>query len=173
MAESGENVWAELREGLRPLAPMEGVTDVVFRQVVAKAGYSDLFFTEFTNVSELCVGEGATKCIERLEVALTDARIIAQIGAKNPEHFAELAGALEGLGFAGLDINMGRPGSARECGGRRSGNDPDAGAGGGGSAAGAGSDGAAGVSEDAVGLYYTEEFSESGYGASWGEAGGG
>ncbi len=54
--------------------------------------------------------KGRQNALERLEVAPTDAPIIiAQIWGKNPEHFAELAGALEGLGFAGLDTNMGRP----------------------------------------------------------------
>lgn len=109
MAESGENVWAELPRGFTALAPMEGVTDVVFRQVVAKAGRPDLFFTEFTNVSSFASEKGRQNALERLEVAPTDAPIIAQIWGKNPEHFAELAGALEGLGFAGLDINMGCP----------------------------------------------------------------
>lgn len=104
-----KSIWAELPQGFTILAPMEGVTDVVFRQVVAKAGLPDLFFTEFTNVSSFASEKGRENALERLEVALTDAPIIAQIWGKNPEHFAELAGALEGLGFAGLDINMGCP----------------------------------------------------------------
>jgi len=104
-----KNVWAELPKGFTVLAPMEGVTDVVFRQVVAKAGRPDLFFTEFTNVSSFASEKGRENALERLEVAPTDAPIIAQIWGKNPEHFAELAGALESLGFAGLDINMGCP----------------------------------------------------------------
>ena len=104
-----KNIWAELPQGFTILAPMEGVTDVVFRQVVAKAGRPDLFFTEFTNVSSFASEKGRENALERLEVAPTDAPIIAQIWGKNPEHFAKLAGALEGLGFAGLDINMGCP----------------------------------------------------------------
>lgn len=103
------NVWAELPKGFTALAPMEGVTDVVFRQVVAKAGRPDLFFTEFTNVSSFVSEKGRENALERLEVAPTDAPIIAQIWGKNPEHFAELAAELEGLGFAGLDLNMGCP----------------------------------------------------------------
>ena len=103
------NIWAELPKGFTALAPMEGVTDVVFRQVVARAGRPDLFFTEFTNVSSYASERGRDNALERLEVAPTDAPIIAQIWGKNPEHFAETAGALEGLGFAGLDINMGCP----------------------------------------------------------------
>lgn len=104
-----KNIWDELPQGFTVLAPMEGVTDVIFRQVVAKAGRPDVFFTEFTNVSSYASEKGRDNALERLEIALSDPPIIAQIWGKNPEHFAELAGALEGLGFAGLDINMGCP----------------------------------------------------------------
>lgn len=104
-----KNIWAELPHGFTVLAPMEGVTDVMFRQVIAKAGRPDLFFTEFTNVSSFASEKGRFNALERLEVVPSDEPIIAQIWGKNPEHFAELAAELEGLGFAGLDINMGCP----------------------------------------------------------------
>lgn len=104
-----KNVWADLPKGFTVLAPMEGVTDAIFRQVITKAGRPDVFFTEFTNVSSYASEKGRANALERLKVAPTDAPIIAQIWGKNPEHFAELAGALADLGFAGLDINMGCP----------------------------------------------------------------
>ncbi len=104
-----KKIWAELPHGFTALAPMEGVTDVVFRQVMARAGRPDLFFTEFTNVSSFASRKGRENALERLEVVPSDAPIIAQIWGKNPAHFAELAGALAGLGFVGLDINMGCP----------------------------------------------------------------
>ncbi len=103
------DIWQTLPHGFTVLAPMEGVTDIVFRQVIAKAGRPDVFFTEFTNVSSFASEKGRFNALERLAVAPTDAPIIAQIWGKNPEHFAELAAALEGLGFAGIDINMGCP----------------------------------------------------------------
>ncbi len=104
-----KNIWDELRHGFTALAPMEGVTNVAFRQVIAHAGRPDLFFTEFTNVSSFASEKGRFNALERLEVAPTDAPIIAQIWGKNPEHFGVLAAELEKLGFAGLDINMGCP----------------------------------------------------------------
>ena len=103
------NIWNKLPQGFTILAPMEGVTDAIFRQVVARAGRPDLFFTEFTNVSSFASEKGRENALERLQVVPTAAPIVAQIWGKNPEHFAELAAALEGLGFAGLDINMGCP----------------------------------------------------------------
>ncbi len=104
-----ENIWERLPHNFTVLAPMEGVTDIVFRQVIARAGRPDLFFTEFTNVSSFASEKGRFNALERLEVAPTDAPIIAQIWGKNPEHFGILAEQLEELGFAGLDINMGCP----------------------------------------------------------------
>lgn len=104
-----QNIWETLPVNFTALAPMEGVTDVIFRQVIARAGRPDLFFTEFTNVSSFASEKGRSNALERLTVAPSDAPIIAQIWGKNPEHFAMLAGELEHLGFAGLDINMGCP----------------------------------------------------------------
>lgn len=102
-------IWEELKKPFLILAPMEGVTDIVFRQVVARAGRPDLFFTEFTNVSSYASEKGRTNALERLEVAPTDAPIIAQIWGKEPEHFEKTASALESLGFSGVDINFGCP----------------------------------------------------------------
>lgn len=102
-------IWEQLKKPFLILAPMEGVTDVIFRQVVAKAGRPDLFFTEFTNVSSYASEKGRANALERLEVAPTDAPIIAQIWGKNPEHFAETCRVLASLGFAGVDLNFGCP----------------------------------------------------------------
>ncbi|MBR3156973.1 tRNA-dihydrouridine synthase family protein [Candidatus Saccharibacteria bacterium] len=102
-------IWDELQKPFLILAPMEGVTDVIFRQVVAHAGRPDLFFTEFTNVSSYASEKGRWNALERLEIAPTDSPIIAQIWGKNPTHFAECAKVLESLGFAGVDLNFGCP----------------------------------------------------------------
>ncbi|MDO4507858.1 MAG: tRNA-dihydrouridine synthase family protein [Candidatus Saccharibacteria bacterium] len=103
------NIWENLSKPFLILAPMEGVTDIMFRQVVAKAGRPDLFFTEFTNVSSYASKKGRDNALERLEIAETDAPIIAQIWGKDPEHFEKTASALEELGFAGIDLNFGCP----------------------------------------------------------------
>lgn len=103
-------IWEEIKkQPFLILAPMEGVTDVIFRQVVAKAGRPDLFFTEFTNVSSYASEKGRANALERLEIAPTDAPIIAQIWGKEPEHFAETVKALSDLGFSGVDLNFGCP----------------------------------------------------------------
>lgn len=102
-------IWNELKKPFLILAPMEGVTDIAFRQVVATAGRPDLFFTEFTNVSSYASEKGRENALERLRIAPTDSPIIAQIWGKTPEHFATVAAALEDLGFSGVDLNFGCP----------------------------------------------------------------
>ena len=94
-------IWEKLPKGFTILAPMEGVTDSVFRAVINKAGRPDLFFTEFTNVSSFASEKGRHDALERLTVIPSDSPIIAQIWGKNPEHFAILASKLEELGFSG------------------------------------------------------------------------
>ena len=103
------NIWNQLKKPFLILAPMEGVTDILFRQVIAHAGRPDLFFTEFTNVSSYASEKGRANALERLEIAPTDSPIIAQIWGKNPDHFSEISSALAELGFSGIDLNFGCP----------------------------------------------------------------
>ena len=103
------NIWQELPRPFLILAPMEGVTDIMFRQVIAHAGRPDLFFTEFTNVSSYASEKGRANALERLEITDSDSPIIAQIWGKNPEHFSETCRTLESLGFSGVDLNFGCP----------------------------------------------------------------
>lgn len=48
-----ENFWRELPRPFFILAPMEDVTNIVFRHMVSEAARPDVFFTEFTN-KETC-----------------------------------------------------------------------------------------------------------------------
>ncbi|MBP5648125.1 tRNA-dihydrouridine synthase family protein [Candidatus Saccharibacteria bacterium] len=102
-------IWDQLPKPFLILAPMEGVTDIIFRQVITHAGRPDLFFTEFTNVSSYASEKGRWNALERLKIAPTDSPIIAQIWGKNPEHFSETCSALASLGFSGVDLNFGCP----------------------------------------------------------------
>lgn len=104
-----KNIWQQLPRPFLTLAPMEGVTNPVFRQVIATAGRPELFFTEFTNVSSFASPAGRANALARLTIAPTDPPIIAQIWGKNPEHFSTTASQLKKLGFAGIDLNFGCP----------------------------------------------------------------
>ncbi len=103
------NIWQELKKPILCLAPMEGVTDLAFRSVIAHAGRPDIFFTEFTNVSSYANEKGRANALERLKTLPSEVPIIAQIWGKNPEHFATTVSALKDLGFAGVDLNFGCP----------------------------------------------------------------
>ena len=101
--------WSQFERGFTCLAPMDGVTDLVFRQVVAKAGRPDIFFTEFTNVSCYASEKGRRSAEERLQFLPEEMPIVAQIWGVNPGHFETTAGGLRGMGYRAVDINMGCP----------------------------------------------------------------
>jgi len=90
------------------LAPMDDVTDTVFRRIVGDCEPPDLYFTEFVNVDGL-QSPGREKLLPKLRFAETERPIIAQIWGKNPENFHKTAKDLAGMGFDGVDINMGCP----------------------------------------------------------------
>lgn len=103
-----KNIWEDLPRPFFILAPMEAVTDVVFRHVVKKAATPDVFFTEFTNATGwVYAGE---KAIRGRLIKTDDERpIIAQIWGGEVEDMARLAAYCRELGYDGIDINMGCP----------------------------------------------------------------
>lgn len=102
------------------LAPLDDVTDTVFRQVIAGCAAPDIFFTEFVNVDGL-QSPGRPKLLKKLRFTETERPLIAQIWGKNPENFRKTAeqiadgtfaqelGLPDGVNFAGIDLNMGCP----------------------------------------------------------------
>lgn len=90
------------------LAPMDDVTETVFRQVIADCAAPDLFFTEFVNVDAL-QSAGRTAAMRRLKFTGKERPLIAQIWGKTPENFYKTARELVGMGFDGVDLNMGCP----------------------------------------------------------------
>ncbi len=101
--------WQELPRPFFILAPMEAVTDVVFRHVVAHAARPDIFMTEFTNAASYCSDKGIHSTRGRLAFTPDEHPMVAQIWGNNPEHFAKMARGLAEMGFAGIDINTGCP----------------------------------------------------------------
>jgi tRNA-dihydrouridine synthase len=90
------------------LAPMDDVTDTVFRQVVADCAPPDLYFTEFVNVDGL-QSPGREKLLPKLRFSKKEHPIIAQIWGKDPENFYKTARELVDMGFDGVDLNFGCP----------------------------------------------------------------
>lgn len=100
-----------LKSLLKPffvLAPMDDVTDTVFRQIVADCAPPDLYFTEFVNVDGL-QSPGRQALLKKLQYTSKERPLIAQIWGKNPENYFKTAQQLVEMGFDGIDINMGCP----------------------------------------------------------------
>ncbi len=103
------------------LAPMEDVTDTVFRQLILEtsdADQLDAVFTEFVSTEGLCHKVGKSKVIHRLFVneserellKAKDVKLVAQIWGKRPEIFYKATKMImDEMDFDGIDINMGCP----------------------------------------------------------------
>lgn len=101
------------------LAPMDDVTDTVFRRLIADIAPADLYMTEFTNVDGL-QSPGRKALLKKLRYEPSEQPLIAQIWGKNPDNYYKTAQELVEMGFAGVDINMGCPDKAvlrNGCGG--------------------------------------------------------
>lgn len=102
------NFWHNLPKPFFILAPMEGVTDVVFRHIVAHAARPDVFFTEFTNATGwVAAGDRATG--GRLIKTDDESPIVAQVWGADPEAMAKMSVHCAELDYQGIDINMGCP----------------------------------------------------------------
>lgn len=103
------NIYQEIlkeRGFITALAPMEGVTNSVFRSVISEIGKPDLFFTEFLNVEGFC-SKGRDKVIQRLDFTPTEQPVVVQLWGNVPEYYAKTIEYVKELHPAGIDINMG------------------------------------------------------------------
>ena len=115
------NFWQDFKGPVFSLAPMEDVTDTVFREIVmgmATSGKLHAVFTEFTSVEGMNHPVGRKRVSERLIVndserkllKKMDIKLVAQIWGRNPEIYANIAKHItENYDFDGIDINMGCP----------------------------------------------------------------
>ena len=102
------NLWHYLPKPFFALAPMEAVTDIVFRSVIDSVAPPDLYFSEFTNATGWA--HAGQKAIGgRLEKRDDENNLLAQIWGGEPGDMEQLAHHCRELGFAGIDINMGCP----------------------------------------------------------------
>lgn len=107
--------WADLKKPFFVLAPMADVTDLAFRQIIAKysrhgkeGGGPHVFWTEFVSADGLC---SPGREVLKRDLAFTEGErpIVAQIFSSNPENMRTVATLCKELGFDGIDINMGCP----------------------------------------------------------------
>lgn len=102
------NFWTKLPTPFTAMAPMDDVTDSVFRKVMLKAGRPDVFFTEFTNIDGLVHGGNGIP-LGKLQFSSKEHPIVAQLWGTNLKNMEESANMVAKLGFDGIDINMGCP----------------------------------------------------------------
>jgi tRNA-dihydrouridine synthase B len=89
------------------LAPMAGVTDTVFRQVIRSLGACGLIMTEFTSAEGLT--RNSARTLKYLYFGEDEHPIAAQIFGSDPDVMATAAALTEDLGFDHVDINLGCP----------------------------------------------------------------
>ncbi|MEI8187959.1 MAG: tRNA-dihydrouridine synthase [Candidatus Saccharibacteria bacterium] len=90
------------------LAPMDDVTDTVFRRMIISTSPPDEFFTEFVNVDGL-QSPGRDQVIKKLKFTKIELPLIAQVWGRIPENYEKTAKEIVDMGFSGIDINMGCP----------------------------------------------------------------
>lgn len=103
------NVYERLKQEngyISALAPMEGVTDTTFRQVLVDIGKPDLFFTEFLSVEGFC-SKGRERVSHRLEFVDSERPVVVQLWGNVPEYYAETVKYVKTLNPDGIDINIG------------------------------------------------------------------
>lgn len=106
-----KTTWRDLPRPFFILAPMEAVTDVVFRHVVTHAARPDVYFTEFTNATGW-VAAGDKAIGGRLVKTDDESPIIAQLWGSDPIAMEKMAIHCRELGYDGIDLNMGCPDSS-------------------------------------------------------------
>lgn len=104
-----KNFWEKLKKPILCLAPMADVTDCAFRQIIAKYGKPDIFWTEFVSADGLAHPLARKKLLIDLKFSKNEHPIVAQIFGSKPENIKSAATLCKKLGFDGIDINMGCP----------------------------------------------------------------
>jgi tRNA-dihydrouridine synthase B len=105
--------WDKLPRPIVGLAPMDGVTDAPMRFIAKKYGRPDVIYTEFVSTDGLWRidkrGETTHKIWNELKSDVSEHPIVAQLFGSDPDSFYEATKIVAGMGFDGIDINMGCP----------------------------------------------------------------
>ena len=106
-----KNFWQNLPKPFFCLAPMADVTDMVFRELIAKYSKKNkdvVFWTEFVSADGL-MSAGREILQKDLGYSGIERPIVAQLFSSNVEKMREASNFVALLGFDGIDINMGCP----------------------------------------------------------------
>ena len=100
--------WETTPRPILALAPMAGVTDASYRQLMKRIAPETVVYTEFLSTD--AIHYGAKKTLGMLHFSPEiECPFIVQVFGKEPEHFLSAAKIIEQMGANGIDINMGCP----------------------------------------------------------------
>lgn len=100
--------WTQIPRPIVALAPMAGVTDASYRQLIKRIAPETVVYTEFLSTD--AIHYGGRKTMEMLAFdPVVERPFIVQVFGKQPDHFLTAAKVIEQMGADGIDINMGCP----------------------------------------------------------------
>jgi len=100
--------WSTIGRPIVALAPMAGVTDASYRQLIKKIAPDTVLYTEFLSTDALAYGGKKTMQMMAFDPEI-EFPFIVQVFGHKPEHFLMAAKIIEQCGADGIDINMGCP----------------------------------------------------------------
>ncbi len=100
--------WSTTPRPIVALAPMAGVTDASYRQLIKKVAPKTIVFTEFLSSDALAYGAERTLKMLQFDPEI-ERPFIVQIFGASPQKFLEACRVIEQIGADGIDINMGCP----------------------------------------------------------------
>ncbi len=98
--------WQNIDRPIVCLAPMDGITDSAYRQIIRQIHSKVVLFSEFTSADGFLRSAHVRK---RLAFSPEEHPYFVQLFGSNPTSFLKAALTLEQAGVAGVDINMGCP----------------------------------------------------------------
>jgi len=100
--------WSTTQRPIVALAPMAGVTDAAYRQLIKRLAPEVIVYSEFLSTDAIHYGANKTMRMMNFNPDI-ERPFIVQIFGKNPDHFLSAAKLVEEMGADGIDINMGCP----------------------------------------------------------------
>ncbi len=100
--------WTTTPRPIVALAPMAGVTDASYRQLIKKVAPETVVYTEFLSTNAISYGAARTLKMLEFDPAI-ERPFIVQIFGSDPQKFLEACKVIEQAGADGIDINMGCP----------------------------------------------------------------
>ncbi len=100
--------WKSARRPIVVLAPMAGVTDAAYRQLIKELASEVVVYSEFLSTDAIHYGAKKTMGMMHFDPE-KERPFIVQIFGKDPDHFLSAAKVVEEMGADGIDINMGCP----------------------------------------------------------------